>query len=192
MLAENWQCNWSFGCNHTTVIRQTNRAVYCNETTVFRQCDWTVSCSYTTVIRECNSTGGCNHSTVIRHCNWTVGCNWTTLIRHCNWTVGCNRLTVIRQCNWAVCCNHTSVIRQCNRPCAARDHMVQNMPNWSAKESYRLWDKTQLTSKVWFFFVLHFPVESGTFLCTPVWCILYYVISSCTGPIGLLAAIVQL
>ena len=33
-------------------------------------------------------------------------------------------------------------------PFAARDHMVQNMPNWSAKECARLRDKTQLTSKM--------------------------------------------
>ena len=35
-----------------------------------------------------------------------------------------------------------------HRPFAARDHMVQNTPNWSAKECARLRDKTQLTSKV--------------------------------------------
>ena len=35
-----------------------------------------------------------------------------------------------------------------DRPLAARDHMVQNTPNWSAKECVRLGDKTQLTCKV--------------------------------------------
>ena len=39
-------------------------------------------------------------------------------------------------------------LRPINRPFGARDHMVQNTPNWSAKECARLRDKTQLTSKV--------------------------------------------
>ena len=38
--------------------------------------------------------------------------------------------------------------RNRNRPFAARDHMVQNTPNWSANECARLRDKTQLTSKM--------------------------------------------
>ena len=72
-----------------------------------------------------------------------------------------------------------------NRPFAAGGHMVQNPNYWRAKECARLQNKTQLTRKVWFFFVYISQWSLVTFFCSPIFWILYHVTSSCKGPIGI-------
>ena len=62
--------------------------------------------------------------------------------------------------------------------------MVQNPKYWRAKECARLQNKTQLTRKVWFFFVYISQWSLVTFLCSPVFWILNHVNSSCKGNIA--------
>ena len=70
-----------------------------------------------------------------------------------------------------------------NSPFVAGGHMVQNPKYWRAKECARLQNKTQLTRKVWFFFVYISKWSLVTFFCSPIFWVLYHVTSSCKEPI---------
>ena len=70
-----------------------------------------------------------------------------------------------------------------NRPFAARGHMVQNPTYWRAKNCDKISLGNVNKEKSLFSSQLCFVLESGTFVCLPVWRTLYDVTSSCKGPI---------